>query len=135
MREQPTETRIREIYAETIDALYSYASRRCGGDRDLADDVTQETWLRAVREWRRSGIPREPIAWLTVVARNLILNLLRRRRGIALDAVAPAELFAALEDGRVSESSDVASIVSDALAKLPARQVRLLEAFHFERFR
>ena len=79
MPEQVTESRIREVYAETIDGLYAYASRRCGGDRQMAEDVTQEAWLRAVREWRRSGLPRVPLAWLIAVARNLILNQLRHR--------------------------------------------------------
>jgi hypothetical protein len=51
-----SEDHLRELYAETIDALYGYASRRCGGNRSLAEDVTQEVWLRAVREWRRHQV-------------------------------------------------------------------------------
>jgi DNA-directed RNA polymerase specialized sigma24 family protein len=43
------EDEIRRIYQATIDDLYGFVSRRCGGDRDLAEDLTQETWLRAVR--------------------------------------------------------------------------------------
>jgi len=58
MHDQATESRIRQIYSETIDALYAYASRRCGGDRALAEDVTQEAWLRAVREWRQAEVER-----------------------------------------------------------------------------
>ncbi|HEX7121225.1 MAG TPA: sigma-70 family RNA polymerase sigma factor [Gemmatimonadaceae bacterium] len=135
MRERPTEARIRQIYADTIDALYGYASRRCGGNRELAEDVTQETWLRAVREWHRSGIPRKPLAWLQVVARNLILNALRRRPSLPLDQVSPAQLLSAIDDGRATESSEVASAVSHALARLPKQQAQLLEAFHFDRFK
>lgn len=135
MREPVTEARIREIYAETIDALYGFASRRCGGDRALAEDVTQETWLRAVREWPRAGVPRKPLAWLQVVARNLILNALRRRPGVALEDVSPDTLIAAMDDGRASESREVASLVSHALARIPERQAKLLEAFHFDRFK
>jgi RNA polymerase sigma-70 factor (ECF subfamily) len=132
MGDHPTESRIREIYAETIDALYGYASRKCGGDRQLAEDVTQETWLRAVREWRRSGIPRTPLAWLTVVARNLLFNHFRRLGRAPIAHVSADELLAAVDTGRVSESSDTAAMVSCALAKLPSAQVQLLEAFHFE---
>jgi RNA polymerase sigma-70 factor (ECF subfamily) len=135
MRELPSEARIRAIYADTIDALYGFASRRCGGDRALAEDVTQEAWLRAVREWHRSGIPREPLAWLTVVARNLIHNHYRRRTGVPLDAVASAELLAAVEDDQVSDSAEVASMVNQAIERLPPGQARLLEAFHFDRFK
>lgn len=42
--------RILAAYRETIEPLYRYVSRMCGGDRQLAEDVTQEAWLRAVRE-------------------------------------------------------------------------------------
>lgn len=133
MRDRLTEDRIREIYAETIDALYGYVSRRCGGDRALAEDVTQEAWLRAIREWPRSGAPRTPLAWLKVVARNLILNVLRRRGAVPLDDVTPAQLFAALDEGPANELSDAVSLVMHAMDRLPERQARLLEAFHFKR--
>ena len=131
--QQVTESRIREIYAETIDALYGYASRKCGGDRQMAEDVTQEAWLRAVREWRKSGLPRVPLAWLIAVARNLILNQLRQRGRAPVSQVPPEELLSAIDGDRMSDSAEVASMVSRALAKLPGAQARLLEAFHFER--
>jgi RNA polymerase sigma-70 factor (ECF subfamily) len=133
MPEPVTEARIREIYAETIDALYAYVSRKCGGDRELAEDVTQEAWLRAVREWRTSGVPRTPLAWLTVVARNLIFNHFRRRGRSPVSRVSAEELLSAVDDDRMSDSFEVASMVSRALARLPSTQARLLEAFHFER--
>jgi RNA polymerase sigma-70 factor (ECF subfamily) len=93
MPQPTTEEQIRGIYDETIDQLYGYVSRRCGGDRALAEDVTQETWLRAVREWRAKGTPALPIAWLTAVARNLLLNELRKRQPLPLEDVSPAELM------------------------------------------
>ena len=65
-----TEDEIRRLYQETIDELYAFVASRCRGDRDLAEDVTQEAWLRAVRAWHAKGIPDRPAAWLTTVARN-----------------------------------------------------------------
>ncbi len=58
------------VYRETIRPLYAYLSRRVGGDKSLAEDLTQETWLRALDAWPSRGIPDEPIAWLVRVARN-----------------------------------------------------------------
>lgn len=65
---QVTEEQIRRVYRDTIDPLYGYVSRRCGGERPFAEDITQETWLRAVREWRVKGMPDQPLAWLHTVA-------------------------------------------------------------------
>ena len=135
MTDRVTEEQLRRIYDETLDAFYGYASRRCGGQRELAEDVTQEVWLRAVREWRRTGVPDSPLAWLTTVARNLILNHLRRREAISLDLVSPAEVLAAVESNTVSDSAEVASIVSQALLRLPKAEARLLETFHYDRLK
>ncbi|HEY5218169.1 MAG TPA: sigma-70 family RNA polymerase sigma factor [Gemmatimonadaceae bacterium] len=133
MPERITEDRLRQIYRETIDALYGYASRRCGGRREFAEDVTQEVWLRAVRDWRRRGEPDKPLAWLTTVARNLILNDLRRRPSVSLDVVSPAELLAAVENNTVSDSAEVAALVGRALIRIPEKEARLLESFHYDR--
>ena len=135
MTERITEDQLRRIYGETIDALYGYASRRCGGDRALAEDVTQETWLRAVRDWRRGGVPDNPLGWLTTVARNLILNHLRRREMLPLDEISAAEVLAAVDANTVSDSEEVATVVRQALLRLPSAEAQLLETFHYDRLK
>ena len=77
---QPTEDDIRRIYRETIDDLFGFVSRRCDGDRALAEDVTQEAWLRAVRAWSASGMPDRPLSWLATVAARILSNHFRRCR-------------------------------------------------------
>ena len=126
------EHRIVVIYRETILALYSYVARNCCGDRTLAEDVTQETWLRAVRDWRRKGLPDEPIAWLTTVARNILVSYYRSKRPAPLESASADEVLAALDDGRSAESTEISAAVCHALARLPSSQAQLLEAFHFE---
>lgn len=127
-----TEEGILAVYRETIDALYGYVSRNCCGDRQLAEDVTQETWLRAVREWRRHGPPDKPLAWLITVARNILASYYRRKPPAPLESVSPGEVLAAADSGRAAESAEVTAVVCHALARLPASQAALLEAFHFE---
>ena len=43
-----------------------------------AEDVVQETLVRALQTWPYYGIPRNPSAWVTQVAKNLALDLIRR---------------------------------------------------------
>jgi RNA polymerase sigma factor (sigma-70 family) len=135
VRRPVTEAEMAAIYRDTLDALYGYVSRRCGGVRQQAEDVTQEAWLRAVREWQRSGLPDNPLAWLTTVARNVLLNQLRRAEPVALDAVPDDVIAAALERDEAGDSAEVAAAVNRALGLLPAGEARLLEQFHFERRR
>ena len=46
----------------------------------LAEDIAQETMLRALRSWSMGGIPANPSAWITRVAMNLAKDALRHRR-------------------------------------------------------
>src|SRR3954454_376410 len=43
-----------------------------------AEDVVQESLIRALRTWPYSGVPKNPAAWLTQTAKNLALDLIRR---------------------------------------------------------
>jgi len=135
MPDRITEAELERIYDDTIAELYGYASRRCGGRRELAEDVTQETWVRALRHWRQHGVPENPLGWLTTVARNLIVSHFRRRDIVSIDAVSPAEVLAAVDANTVSDSAEVASLVSQALARIPQAEAKLLETFHYDRLK
>jgi RNA polymerase sigma-70 factor (ECF subfamily) len=127
MTQAATEDSIRRIYRDTLDDFYGVVSRRCDGDRELTEDVVQETWLRAVRAWQLDGIPEKPMAWLTTVASRILANHFRRRRPERLDESAHD-----VEATDSTERLERRSLLERALARLPALQGRLLEAFHFE---
>jgi RNA polymerase sigma-70 factor (ECF subfamily) len=48
------------------------------GDWELAEDCVQDAAHRALTLWPERGIPDNPAAWLTTVAKNLALDALRR---------------------------------------------------------
>ncbi len=48
------------------------------GDLPVAEDALSEATIAALEAWPASGIPDNPRAWLTVVARRKALDLLRR---------------------------------------------------------
>lgn len=48
------------------------------GDLDLAEDVLQEACRKALELWPHTGIPSNPAAWLTSVARHAALDHVRR---------------------------------------------------------
>jgi RNA polymerase sigma factor (sigma-70 family) len=116
------------IYRETVRPLYAYVSRRVGGDKGLAEDLTQETWMRALDAWPSRGIPDDPIAWLVRVARNTLVSHFRRQRPESID---PASID--IEDERFSPASpDAAALVGWGMAKLRRAHADVLEAFYFE---
>jgi RNA polymerase sigma-70 factor (ECF subfamily) len=73
---------VQALYAEHTDFLMSFVLRLTGGDRQWAEDVLQETMLRA---WRHAGqlldgVQRSLLPWLTTVARRIVSNDRRSRR-------------------------------------------------------
>ena len=126
------ERAIMQIYEVTITPLYEYVSRRCGGDRGLAEDVTQESWLRAIVNWKKKGVPDEPIAWLKTVARNLLLNYFRQTKPVSLEQLPAGWEPGRLDNGFNIDSPELALMVNKALTLLEPTQAKLLEAFHFD---
>lgn len=51
---------------------------RITGDWSLAEDCTADAFEKAIARWERDGIPDNPGAWLTTVAKNRALDKLRR---------------------------------------------------------
>jgi RNA polymerase sigma-70 factor, ECF subfamily len=52
---------------------------RVTGDWSLAEDAAQGAFEKAATRWVADGIPHNPGAWLTTVARNAALDVLRRQ--------------------------------------------------------
>ena len=48
------------------------------GDLDLADEAVAEALARATERWPLEGVPDQPTAWLTTVARRIAIDRLRR---------------------------------------------------------
>ena len=51
---------------------------RMSGDVGLAEDLSQEAFLAALDQWPKSGVPRNPGAWLTTVAKRKVIDQWRR---------------------------------------------------------
>jgi RNA polymerase sigma-70 factor, ECF subfamily len=48
------------------------------GDFELAEEVVQDAFATALERWPKEGVPRNPGAWITTVARNRAIDRLRR---------------------------------------------------------
>jgi RNA polymerase sigma-70 factor (ECF subfamily) len=75
---------LRTLYEEHASALFGFARRLVDGDRQHAEDIVQETLLRA---WRHRDVLTADRArpWLFTVARNLVISRYRARRARAAE--------------------------------------------------
>ena len=120
-----------QTYRQTIRPLYRYVSRRVGGDVGLAEDLVQDTWMRALDSWPKRGVPDEPLAWLIRVARNVLIDYFRRARPEPVDP-ATIDLEAAASSIAGADTGDRAAVVSWGLARLRRAHAEVLEAFYFD---
>jgi RNA polymerase sigma-70 factor (ECF subfamily) len=67
------ETAFRDEHGRVLAVLISQL-----GDFELAEDALQDALVEALTCWPRDGIPRNPGAWLTAVARRRAIDRLRR---------------------------------------------------------
>ncbi|UWZ59534.1 RNA polymerase sigma factor [Dactylosporangium aurantiacum] len=58
------------------------ATVRLTRDLDLAEECVQDAYAQALRSWPVDGVPARPGAWLTTVARNRALDVLRRETAL-----------------------------------------------------
>ncbi len=65
---------LRSARPQAIGALLRYFR-----DLDRAEEAFQEACLRALKNWPVNGPPRDPVAWLILVGRNVALDDVRRR--------------------------------------------------------
>ena len=69
-------------------------------DLDVAEEAFQEACLRALRTWATNGPPRDPAAWLILVARNSGID--RRRREARNVALPDEAVLSDLDDQETS---------------------------------
>jgi RNA polymerase sigma-70 factor (ECF subfamily) len=75
------ERELRALYDAHALALLGYALRLCNGDRAMAEDLVQETLVRAWRHLDRLDASAAPVRpWLFTVARHLAIDAHRARQ-------------------------------------------------------
>jgi RNA polymerase sigma-70 factor (ECF subfamily) len=125
------------------DTVYSTAARLLGNDAQ-AEDVAQEVFVRAYRDFEALRAHPAAVAWLRTVARNLCLNhIARYRRRWRLFSELRSDETDDEDDGGPEfavadsvleevEGGDRRERLEEALRQLPEQQRVPLALFHFE---
>jgi RNA polymerase sigma-70 factor (ECF subfamily) len=126
-----------DMLSEHIDGLYSYALA-LSRDRVDAEDLVQETYVRAIRAVRRLRKESNVKSWMFTILRNIWLNQLPQPRaavqapGTEIDQVLPASRACSAKDPRSPLPTSLdQDQVRLAISRLPveSREVILLREF------
>lgn len=122
---------LRTLHEEHGDALQAYAQRLCHGDRQRAEDLVQETLLRAWRHPASMDPSQGSVrAWLFTTARNLAIDAWRRRNARVTEVVTD-QVPEPVPDVDEAERAVEAWTIAEALNRLsPAHREVLMECFY-----
>src|SRR5690242_16374961 len=81
------------------------------GNRELAEDLFQETWIRVLERGHQYDGKHEFCTWLYAVARNLAIDYLRKKAPVSLDGLMENK------DGVPFEPADPRPLAWDVVAQ------------------
>jgi RNA polymerase sigma-70 factor (ECF subfamily) len=125
---------MRALHDAHAAALWAFAVRLTGGDRAAAEDVVQETLLRA---WKQ---PNNPVfaaeesgaarSWLYTVARRIVIDEWRSRRSRPERLVADVP---ELSTGDYAEQLVESRLIADAIGRLTPEHRSVLVEMYYKR--
>lgn len=126
-----------EKYIEQHSADLTRLCMSLCGNRADAEDLFQETWLKATRHFKRYQPGRPFAPWLFAICVNTFKNQItapwrRNRHQFKTDAERDA-FFAAIPDAQGENSAEYPAL-HEAIAQLPKKQRAAIALFYFKDF-
>jgi RNA polymerase sigma-70 factor (ECF subfamily) len=112
-----------EEYPRVVKLVYALS-----GSRTAAEDIAQEAFLRAYRDWERVGSYEHQAAWVRRVAANLATSGLRRRLVEARALTRLARRWEPTVDPLAGHNAEFWA----AVRTLPRRQAQAVALYYFQ---
>ena len=103
------------LVARYFKTIYGFAARFAGNGED-AEDITQETFVKAWRHLKRFDPERNFKTWLFAIAKNTALDFLKKKRAVPFSAFKNA----AGENGLLETLANSAPLAAEALERREA---------------
>ncbi len=115
------EARFRDWYDATLPRVYRYLAARCGGEDALAEELTQQTFVEAIRQRHRFDGRSDVVTWMCAIGRNKLVDHYRRH---GRDARRQERLISAHSEAPDGpwQAAETRDAVMAAMAHLPADQ-------------
>ncbi len=113
-------------YRRTVPRVYSYLLSRSGGDIQLAEELTQQTYVAAIAQRARFDGRSDVVTWLCGIGRHKLADHFRAREREERRQVRMQVREIELDADRARPEFADRELVADALRTLPASQRAVL---------
>jgi RNA polymerase sigma-70 factor (ECF subfamily) len=119
------EPAFRDWYERSLPQVYGYLFHRCGRNPELAEELTQQAFVEAVRSRAKFRGQADATTWVIGIARHKLVDHFRRveRDSRRLAALSSREVG---RDGLAGSAPSMPDDIDDALALIPASQRAVL---------
>lgn len=127
-----------DLYEKYLDKVYRYHLVRFGGNVDLTEEATSETFIRAMKGFNTFEMrhPKSFEIWLYRVASNTRKNLLRARHKRPASSLGAPELSdlpsLSPDPQQLAETSEAATRLTAAINALPLRHREVIHLRYVE---
>ncbi|MEG0049413.1 MAG: sigma-70 family RNA polymerase sigma factor [Clostridia bacterium] len=77
---------IDDVYEEYHELIHAFLLRLCRNEH-LADEMTQETFFRALKQWSHFRGDSSVSTWLCTIAKHLYYDTMRKKNPVSLETV------------------------------------------------
>jgi RNA polymerase sigma factor (sigma-70 family) len=120
MKERSLKDAFLESFDSYSDAIFRFCLMKTS-NKELAEDFTQETFMRYWQSLREGKTMTNPRSYLYTIANNMIIDWYRKKKSVSLDALEEsgfeAEALSMLGADNESEVKGILDAISDLDAK------------------
>ena len=121
-----------KFYNSYMERMYKFVYFRVGGHKELAQDLTQEIFLKVFEAFERYDPAISETSWLYTIARNHLINYhAKQRPGATIEEIEDSILCADDARERFARREDEKA-VWDALCHVPREDAELIRMKYLE---
>jgi RNA polymerase sigma-70 factor (ECF subfamily) len=121
-----------KFYDTYADKIYKYVFFRVGGNKELAEDLTQDIFVKALDAFDRYDTSVSISAWIYTIARNHIINTIQKQKPQVSLEDTEAEASLRRDWGSVLETSFDENRLLEALDRLEEDEALLVRMKYLE---
>lgn len=116
------------LYARYRLPLFSYLHKLLAGERSLVDDIFQQVWIKANRNWDKYSDRQKLLAWLCRIAHNAVMDHYRRNRRMQTVELMETDGFSEYEAADESHDREIfENALEEAIEGLSEEQREVVE--------